>query len=326
VLASLKGPRGAIPLALGKLALPIVPILSHVARVAGLDGAQSVRASQFVLFEHVTPGLGVLRDVGRRHFIEPRRVARQLASPYKLALFHICGRALIPVNEMLRRRIPELFENGLADCRGAAAIFGGKPRPTIETGQLRNGQRIRVLIAVDGGAEGEAAKKTVFVLVRVRSVHEARASRVNRGDGVLGRVSDRLHPIEVTGAIEVVVPLVVDILHRCEIAQCRAHVASRHHSLECRGRNCLGKVTVVAAPGIEMLDQGIDHRRRAQPAPFHQMKRRRVVEVGVGLAPPRNVVEKFRDHDALCADLAQMRAVQLPAIVVDLLKLCIVDD
>ena len=55
-----------------------------------------------------------------------------------------------------------------------------------------------------------------------------------------------------------------------------------------------------------MIDEVINDAGIAQPASFHQVKRRGIIEIRIRLARPRDVVEELEDGCALPADLADM--------------------
>ena len=82
---------------------------------------------------------------------------------------------------------------------------------------------------------------------------------------------------------------------------------------------------VVRSASVEVINQAVDDLGVAQPAALQNVKGRGVIQVGIRLARPRNVIKEFENVIALRADLPDVGPEELPAIVVDLLYLGIVD-
>ena len=207
---------------------------------------------------------------------------------------------------MLEVRVPQLCERCLAKGLGAASVVGRKFRFACGASERGDGLCICKLVGVDRGAKCEAAGEAVLVIAFGWGVCEAGTGSIDGRNCVLGGVEQRFDPVEVSSGVEVVVPEVVDVLHRVEMAERGRGIACDFCPRIGCGGDGFGEVPVIPPACVEMVDEGRDVCRIAQPAAFHNVKRGRVVEVGVRMARPGNVVEELGFVRALRTYLANM--------------------
>ena len=115
------------------------------------------------------------------------------------------------------------------------------------------------------------------------------------------------------------------MLHRVEMPQRRRGVAGDLRPCVRGSGNGLREVAVVAAASVKMIYQRLYVLRVTQPSAFHDVKRGGVVEIGVRMTRPWHIVQKLRHIIALRTDVSDVRAVQLPAVVIHALDVWIVD-
>ena len=261
----------------------------------------------------------------RRQLVEPRHIPHQLAPANKVTGGYKLRGPLIPIGKVHQPRIPQLPQHRRPDRLCAPPVLGGRLRLAGQLGEARNGQCIRILVAVDRRPKRIPSRKPVAILIGARLLREPRTRRIDRRDRVLRRIQQRLYPIKIAPPVEVVVPQVVDVLHRVQVPHPDPRIP--RHPCGRLGRRCnrLREVPVVCAARVEVIDQVVDHRRVPHPAPLGQVKRCRIVQIGVRLPRPGHILQKLQHCRPLRPDLADVRAKQLPPVVVDLLNLSVVD-
>jgi hypothetical protein len=84
-------------------------------------------------------------------------------------------------------------------------------------------------------------------------------------------------------------------------------------------------VRALRLKGANVIDQAVDDGGISQPSAFENVQGRRIVEIRGGLPRPRHIVEKLQNCRARRANLANMRPEYLPPIVINRLKLWIID-
>ena len=82
----------------------------------------------------------------------------------------------------------------------------------------------------------------------------------------------------------------------------------------------IAEVAVLAAALVQDVEIVVDVTAVAQPPSLADVEIARVVEAGVGLALPADVVEELGRDVAVAPEVALMRPEDLPAIVVDRLE------
>ncbi|MFA6124506.1 MAG: hypothetical protein WC704_11855 [Sphingomonas sp.] len=114
-----------------------------------------------------------------------------------------------------------------------------------------------------------------------------------------------------------IVPQAIDVPHRAEVPQHRVAVVVDQIARPDGVGDRLAEMAIVAALVIEEIDVIVGEAPVAQPAAFVEMEAGRVVEAGIGFALPADIVEEFGGDIALRAEIALVRAVHLPAVVID---------
>lgn len=203
----LEGPHGAVPLALLEPGGAVVPVLAHVVLVAGLDGAEEAGGGEQVVGGGgVGPGLRVRVVVGRHDVPRPGGEADELAAADEIPVGDVRVGLVVAVDEVLEGAVPQAGGEVALEGVGAGFVRGRRGGVARGGGELGDGPRVGVHVAVDAGAEGLAPSEAVGA---TRGVYG--------GDGVLGGVVEGLDPVEALGGIIVVFPLVIDGGHGGEV-------------------------------------------------------------------------------------------------------------
>ena len=303
-LRRLVGPDRSVPLAFGRAAQ--IPILPHIIFVAGLDRAHSRLAGERRGVDQMRPRLRIFGIVG--HQAEhPGQIADQLPIADRVPIVdELVVARLVPVDEVRELVAPQGVQHPALQRVGARSIVGRHRLVARHRGHLRQRAGIGEHIAVDRRAESVPAPEAVLA-----------ARRVDRRHGIFGRIEQRLDEIEAFVEIEMIVPQAVDMVHHRQMFDRILPVAIDQVTAPDAVGHMIGEMPVIAAAAVHEIDIIVGKAPVAQPASFADMEAAGVVQAGIGLALPVDIVEKFGGDIALGAQVALMPAENLPAIIID---------
>jgi hypothetical protein len=179
-------------------------------------------------------------------------------------------------------------------------------------GQPADRPGVGVHVAVDRGPEGLAAGEAVLA-----------ARGVDRADRVFGGVGQRLDPVQLLVEVVVVVPQGVDVLHHGQVPGRGRLVAVDQEPGPGGVGDRFAEVAVVAPLAIHEVDIVARVAPVAQPAALLDVEACGVVEAGIGLALPADVVKELGGDVAARAQVALVGAEHAPAVIVDLVQLLV---
>jgi len=122
------------------------------------------------------------------------------------------------IGKVLEIRIPKLAENRGADILRAERIIRGQIGFPRKAGKARNGQRVAVLVSIDGRPEGKPSGNHCVIFF-AGLADKPRSGCVDGRNRILCGIENRFDPVEIPLYIEMIVPCIEDGLHDIEIAQ-----------------------------------------------------------------------------------------------------------